>query len=87
MPSPTLVMSTLLQELWIEALMDRFTIVEMDVLTDEEELGLLTYMFPHVDPDLLERFRDCHTTRMESKSDNGKVSTVFLRELQLRWLV
>ena len=38
--------------------MDRFTIVEMDVLTDEEELGLLTYMFPHVDPDLLRCFRD-----------------------------
>ena len=59
-----------------KALMDRFTIVEMDVLTDEEELGLLTYMFPHVDPDLLQAVSEiAHTTRMESKSDNGKVST------------
>ena len=33
-----------------KALMDRFTIVEMDVLNDEEEYGLLTYMFPHVEP-------------------------------------
>ena len=56
--------------------MDRFTIVEMDVLTDEEELGLLTYMFPHVDPELLRIVSEiAHTTRMESKSDTGKVST------------
>ena len=59
-----------------KALMDRFTIVEMDVLTDEEEFGLLTYMFPHVDPELLQAVSEiAHTTRMESKSDNGKVST------------
>ncbi len=59
-----------------KALMDRFTIVEMDVLTDEEENGLLTYMFPHVDPELLNSVAEiAHTTRMESKSDTGKVST------------
>jgi nitric oxide reductase NorQ protein len=59
-----------------KALMDRFTIVEMDVLTDEEENGLLTYMFPHVDPELLGSVAEiAHTTRMESKSDTGKVST------------
>ena len=58
-----------------KALMDRFTIVEMDVLTDEEEFGLLTYMFPHVDPELLQAVSEiAHTTRMESKSDSGKVS-------------
>ena len=33
-------------------------------------------MFPHVDPDLLKAVSEiAHTTRMESKSDNGKVST------------
>tara|TARA_S200002703_G_scaffold106411_1_gene92400 strand:- start:1176 stop:2366 length:1191 start_codon:yes stop_codon:yes gene_type:complete len=59
-----------------KALMDRFTIVEMDVLTDEEEFGLLSYMFPHVDPTLLQAISEIsHTTRMESKSDNGKVSS------------
>ena len=59
-----------------KALMDRFTIVEMDVLTDEEETGLLSYMFPHVDPELLSAVAEiAHTTRMESKSDTGKVST------------
>ena len=58
-----------------KALMDRFTIVEMDVLTDEEETGLLSYMFPHVDPELLSAVAEiAHTTRMESKSDTGKVS-------------
>ena len=59
-----------------KALMDRFTIVEMDVLNDEEEYGLLTYMFPHVEPELLKAVAEIsHTTRMESKNDNGKVST------------
>ena len=46
------------------------------VLTDEEELGLLTYMFPHVDPELLKAVSEiAHTTRMESKSDTGKVTS------------
>ncbi len=59
-----------------KALMDRFTIVEMDVLTDEEEFGLLSYMFPHVDPSLLQAISEIsHTTRMEAKSDTGKVSS------------
>ena len=59
-----------------KALMDRFTIVEMDVLNDEEELGLLTYMFPHVDADLLKSVAEIsHLTRTESKSDAGKISS------------
>ena len=59
-----------------KALMDRFITVEMDVLTDSEEAGLLQYMFPHVEPNLLENVSEItHTTRMEAKSDNGKLST------------
>ena len=59
-----------------KALMDRFIIVEMDVLTDEEEYGLLTYMFPHVDSDLLKSVSEIsHLTRTESKSDAGKLSS------------
>ena len=59
-----------------KALMDRFTIVEMDVLTDEEEYGLLTYMFPHVDPDLLKSVSEiAHSTRVESRNDSGRVSS------------
>jgi nitric oxide reductase NorQ protein len=59
-----------------KALMDRFMIVEMDVLTDEEEFGLLTYMFPHVDPELLKAVSEIsHLTRTESNSEVGKIST------------
>ena len=59
-----------------KALMDRFIIVEMDVLNDEEEYGLLTYMFPHVDPELLKSVSEIsHLTRTESKSDAGKISS------------
>ena len=59
-----------------KALMDRFTIVEMDVLSDEEEFGLLYYMFPHVDGELLKAVSEIsHLTRMESKSDAGKISS------------
>ena len=58
-----------------KALMDRFIVVEMDVLTDEEEYGLLEYMFPHVDPELLKSISEiAHTTRMESKNESGKLS-------------
>jgi nitric oxide reductase NorQ protein len=59
-----------------KALMDRFIIVEMDVLTDEEEYGLLTYMFPHVDDELLKAVSEIsYLTRTESKSDAGKITS------------
>ena len=59
-----------------KALMDRFTIVEMDVLSDEEEYGLLTYMFPHVDPELLKSVSEiANSTRVESRNDSGRVSS------------
>ena len=59
-----------------KALMDRFIIVEMDVLSDEEEFGLLQYMFPHVDNGLLQAVSEIsHMTRTESKSDAGKLTT------------
>ena len=59
-----------------KALMDRFIIVEMDVLNDEEEHGLLQYMFPHVDSELLKAVAEIsHLTRTESKSDAGKITT------------
>ena len=59
-----------------KALMDRFTIVEMDVLTDIQELELLNYMFPHVDSEMLKAVAEiAHTSRMESSSETGKIST------------
>lgn len=58
-----------------KALMDRFTIVEMDVLSDEEEHGLLSYMFPHVDPELLKSVSEiAHSTRVESRNETGRIS-------------
>ena len=59
-----------------KALMDRFIIVEMDVLDSEEEHGLLNYMFPHVDSDLLKSVAEiASSTRNESKSEAGRLSS------------
>jgi nitric oxide reductase NorQ protein len=59
-----------------KALMDRFIIVEMDVLNSEEEHGLLQYMFPHVESELLKSVAEISTqTRSESKSEAGRLST------------
>ena len=59
-----------------KALMDRFIIVEMDVLNSEEEHGLLQYMFPHVESELLKSVAEIATqTRSESKSEAGRLST------------
>jgi len=58
-----------------KALMDRFIIVEMDVLTSDEEHGLLSYMFPHVDTNLLKSVAEISSsTRNESKSEAGRLS-------------
>jgi len=59
-----------------KALMDRFIIVEMDVLNDKEEFGLLQYMFPQVDSSLLEAVSEISfLSRTEAKLDSGKLST------------
>ena len=59
-----------------KALMDRFTIVEMDVLDNTQELELLQYMFPHVDVDSLNAVANiANTTRIESSSETGKIDS------------
>ena len=59
-----------------KALMDRFTIVEMDVLTEAEEYELLSYMFPHVDADVLVSVsKIADLTRKESKSDTARIGS------------
>jgi|TARA_R100000152_G_C6772065_1_gene198803 nitric oxide reductase NorQ protein len=59
-----------------KALMDRFIIVEMDVLNSDEEHDLLQYMFPHVDGDLLKSVAEISSqSRAESKSEAGRLST------------
>ena len=55
--------------------MEAMTRVTESILNDEEEYGLLTYMFPHVDPDLLKSVSEiAHQTRTESKNDSGRIS-------------
>ena len=59
-----------------KALMDRFTIIEMDVLTNEEELGLLQYMFPNVDSSLLDAVSQIsHQTRVEASNENPRLTS------------
>ncbi len=59
-----------------KALMDRFTIVEMDVLNESEENTLLTYMFPHVDSTLIGNVaKIASLTRNESGSDTARIGS------------
>jgi nitric oxide reductase NorQ protein len=59
-----------------KALMDRFTIVEMDVLTEADESQLLGYMFPSVDNTTLSNVAKIATlTRTESNSDTARISS------------
>ncbi len=59
-----------------KALMDSFTIVEMDVLSEEDENSLLNYMFPNVDSTLLSNVAKIATlTRTESNSDTARISS------------
>ena len=59
-----------------KALMDRFTIVEMDVLTEQDETTLLGYMFPSVDDLLLGNVAKIATlTRTESNSETARITS------------
>ena len=59
------------------AILDRFVTIEMDVLTDEQEFGLLKYMFPEVNQDDLQAIAEiAHHTRTQSMSDSGKVTSM-----------
>jgi len=59
------------------AIMDRFTTIEMDVLNDEQELGLLKYMYPAVNEEDLKAVAEiAHHTREVSKGGDGKLSSM-----------
>jgi len=59
-----------------KALMDRFTIVEMDVLTEADETQLLNIMFPSVDSKVLTSVaKIANLTRVESNSDTARISS------------
>ena len=59
------------------AILDRFTIIEMDVLNQEQEFGLLKYMYPEVsDEDLTAVAEIAHHTREISKGETGKLTNM-----------
>ncbi len=59
-----------------KALMDRFTIVEMDVLTEDDENSLLNYMFPNVDSTVLGNVaKIASLTRSESNSETARITS------------
>mgnify|MGYP003135999873 CR=1 FL=1 len=59
-----------------KALMDRFTIVEMDVLSEDDENSLLNYMFPGVDSVVLGNVaKIASLTRTESSSDTARITS------------
>ena len=59
-----------------KALMDRFTIVEMDVLNEEDESSLLNMMFPSVDSMVLGNVaKIAMLTRTESNSETARITS------------
>src|SRR6056300_273308 len=59
------------------AILDRFVTIEMDVLDDVKELGLLKFMFPEVGEDDLKAIAEiAHHTRTQSMSENGKLTSM-----------
>ena len=59
------------------AILDRFVTIEMDVLNDDQEFGLLQFMFPEVATDTLKAIAEiAHHTRTQSMSDSGKVTSM-----------
>ena len=59
-----------------KALLDRFTVIEMDSLTDEEEHGLLSYLFPTVDVDMLGNVaKIAFMTRTEALTESPRITS------------
>ena len=59
-----------------KALMDRFTVIEMDLLNKDEESGLLKYMFPSVDSNTLDIVANiADLTRIEALADNPRINS------------
>ena len=59
-----------------KALLDRFVIIEMDTLSDEQEHGLLQYMFPSVNTEDLKKVSSISfLTRSEAKADNPRIGS------------
>ena len=58
------------------ALLDRFIIVEMEVLNEEEEINLLKHLYPQVETKTIESIANIVSgTRIELNTDNPRIST------------
>ena len=67
------------------ALMDRFEIIEVDILSLEQESILLTKRFPEIDPTLINAVADiADSTRKEWRSEEGKLSTMISTRMTVR---
>ena len=59
-----------------KALVDRFTIIEVDLLDKEEESDLLQYMYPKVDSKALDNVAEiCSSTRIEAANETGRIES------------
>ena len=59
-----------------KALLDRFTVIEMDLLNKDEEFGLLRYMFPTLDETVLDNVSNITSlTRTEAMADNPRITS------------
>ena len=59
------------------ALIDRFTIIEMDILNQQEEFDLLSLIYPDVSKKMLQNIAEIATlTREEVKKPDSKISTI-----------
>jgi MoxR-like ATPase len=67
------------------ALMDRFEIIEVDILSLEQESILLAKRFPEIDPTLINAVADiADSTRKEWRSEEGKLSTMISTRMTVR---
>jgi MoxR-like ATPase len=59
-----------------KALHDRFTVIEMDLLNNDEEYGLLKYMFPTITGEELKNVSNITSlTRVEASSENARIAS------------
>lgn len=67
------------------ALMDRFEIIEVDILSMQQETNLLSKRFPKLGSELVEAVADiADTTRKEWRSEEGKLSTMISTRMTVR---
>jgi nitric oxide reductase NorQ protein len=67
------------------ALMDRFEIIEVDILSKERESALLAKRFPKLEAGLIEAVADiADLTRKEWRSEEGKLNTMVSTRMTVR---